>query len=141
MPRGDKSKYTGKQERKADHIAESYESRGVPEKEAERRAWATVNMESGGGKWRRTRDPTPIDFAIKRLISATFPNGENHVLYRIRQSCKCSWNSSAAGSPFIARRTENSPNSFFGFRKNSTISCVSVLNKIKHRSGTLCVAR
>jgi plasmid stabilization system protein ParE len=55
MPRGDKSKYTGKQERKADHIAESYESRGVPEMEAERRAWATVNKESGGGKWRRTR--------------------------------------------------------------------------------------
>ncbi len=50
MPRGDKSKYTDKQERKADHIAESYEGRGVPEKEAERRAWATVNKESGGGK-------------------------------------------------------------------------------------------
>jgi plasmid stabilization system protein ParE len=50
MPRGDKSKYTDKQERKADHIAESYESRGVPEKEAEGRAWATVNKESGGGK-------------------------------------------------------------------------------------------
>ncbi len=50
MPRGDKSKYTGKQERKADHIAEGYEARGVPEAEAERRAWATVNKESGGGK-------------------------------------------------------------------------------------------
>jgi plasmid stabilization system protein ParE len=50
MPRGDKSKYTDKQERKADHIAESYESRGVPDGEAERRAWATVNKESGGGK-------------------------------------------------------------------------------------------
>ena len=50
MPRGDKSKYTNKQERKADHIAESYESRGVPEKEVESRAWATVNKESGGGK-------------------------------------------------------------------------------------------
>lgn len=49
MPRGDKSKYTDKQERKADHIAESYEERGVPEKEAERRAWATVNKDSGGG--------------------------------------------------------------------------------------------
>ena len=49
MPRGDKSKYTDKQDRKADHIAESYEQRGVPEKEAERRAWATVNKESGGG--------------------------------------------------------------------------------------------
>ena len=50
MPRGDKSKYTDKQERKADHIAESYESHGVPEKEAERRAWATVNKDDGGGK-------------------------------------------------------------------------------------------
>jgi plasmid stabilization system protein ParE len=49
MPRGDKSKYTDKQQRKADHIAESYESRGVPEAEAESRAWATVNKESGGG--------------------------------------------------------------------------------------------
>jgi plasmid stabilization system protein ParE len=50
MPRGDKSKYTGKQERKADHIAEGYEKRGVSEKEAERRAWATVNKDDGGGK-------------------------------------------------------------------------------------------
>src|SRR5262245_8487163 len=50
MPRGDKSKYTDKQERKADHIAESYEQRGVPEDEAERRAWATVNKDDGGGK-------------------------------------------------------------------------------------------
>lgn len=50
MPRGDKSKYTDKQERKADHIAESYESKGVPNKEAERRAWATVNKDDGGGK-------------------------------------------------------------------------------------------
>ena len=50
MPQGDKSKYTGKQERKADHIETSYEKRGVPEKEAERRAWATVNKDDGGGK-------------------------------------------------------------------------------------------
>jgi len=50
MPRGDKSKYTDKQERKADHIADSYEARGVSEKEAERRAWATVNKDDGGGK-------------------------------------------------------------------------------------------
>ena len=50
MPRGDKSKYTDKQDRKAEHIEESYESRGVPEKEAERRAWATVNKDDGGGK-------------------------------------------------------------------------------------------
>src|SRR5258707_6885881 len=50
MPRGDKSKYTDKQERKADHIAEGYEKRGVSEKEAERRAWATVNKDDRGGK-------------------------------------------------------------------------------------------
>lgn len=50
MPRGDKSKYTDKQERKADHIAESYEDKGVPVKEAESRAWATVNKDDGGGK-------------------------------------------------------------------------------------------
>jgi plasmid stabilization system protein ParE len=50
MPQGDKSKYTDKQERKAEHIEQSYESRGVPEKEAERRAWATVNKDDGGGK-------------------------------------------------------------------------------------------
>jgi plasmid stabilization system protein ParE len=50
MPRGDKSKYTGKQERKADHIADGYEKRGVGKKEAERRAWATVNKDDGGGK-------------------------------------------------------------------------------------------
>jgi plasmid stabilization system protein ParE len=50
MPRGDKSAYTGKQKRKAEHIEEGYEKRGVKKKEAERRAWATVNKESGGGK-------------------------------------------------------------------------------------------
>lgn len=50
MPRGDKSAYTDKQKRQAEHIEESYEKRGVPETEAERRAWATVNKESGGGK-------------------------------------------------------------------------------------------
>jgi plasmid stabilization system protein ParE len=49
MPQGDKSKYTDKQKRQAEHIEESYEQRGVPEDEAERRAWATVNKEDGGG--------------------------------------------------------------------------------------------
>jgi plasmid stabilization system protein ParE len=50
MLRGDKSKYTDKQERKAEHITQGYEHRGVSEKEAERRAWATVNKDDGGGK-------------------------------------------------------------------------------------------
>jgi plasmid stabilization system protein ParE len=50
MPRGDKSSYTGKQKRQAEHIEEGYEARGVSRKEAERRAWATVNKETHGGK-------------------------------------------------------------------------------------------
>jgi len=50
MSRGDKSAYTGKQKRQAEHIEEGYEKRGVSEEEAERRAWATVNKMSGGGK-------------------------------------------------------------------------------------------
>ncbi|HEY3798512.1 MAG TPA: plasmid stabilization protein [Caulobacteraceae bacterium] len=50
MPRGDKSSYTDKQKRQASHIEKGYEHRGVSEKEAERRAWATVNAETGGGK-------------------------------------------------------------------------------------------
>ncbi|NIJ20218.1 plasmid stabilization system protein ParE [Sphingomonas naasensis] len=50
MPRGDKGSHTDKQKRKAEHIEEGYEDRGVGKREAERRAWATVNKESGGGK-------------------------------------------------------------------------------------------
>jgi plasmid stabilization system protein ParE len=49
MPQGDKSSYTDKQKRKAEHIEEGYDKRGVSKDEAERRAWATVNKESGGG--------------------------------------------------------------------------------------------
>lgn len=49
MPRGDKSSYTTKQKRKAEHIEQGYEERGLSEKGAERRAWATVNKDSGGG--------------------------------------------------------------------------------------------
>jgi plasmid stabilization system protein ParE len=50
MPQGDKGSYTGKQKRRAEHIEKGYEHRGVTHKEAESRAWATVNKESGGGK-------------------------------------------------------------------------------------------
>ncbi|MDB5743778.1 MAG: plasmid stabilization protein [Polaromonas sp.] len=50
MPRGDKSAYTDKQKRQAEHIEEGYEKRGVAKEEAEARAWATVNKETGGGK-------------------------------------------------------------------------------------------
>ncbi|WP_376959827.1 hypothetical protein ABNQ39_18995 [Azospirillum sp. A26] len=50
MSQGDKDKYTDKQKRKAEHIEESYEKRGVSKDEAESRAWATVNKQDGGGK-------------------------------------------------------------------------------------------
>src|SRR5262245_3212263 len=50
MPRGDKSAYSGKQKRQAEHIEKGYKERGVGEEEAERRAWATVNQMTGGGK-------------------------------------------------------------------------------------------
>ena len=50
MPRGDKDKYTDKQKRKAEHIEQSYEAKGVSKDEAESRAWATVNKQSGGGE-------------------------------------------------------------------------------------------
>lgn len=49
MPQGDKSAYTDKQKRKAEHIEESYQKRGVSREEAEKRAWATVNKQDGGG--------------------------------------------------------------------------------------------
>jgi hypothetical protein len=50
MPRGDKSSYTDKQKRQAEHIEQGYQHRGVSHGEAERRAWATVNKETHGGK-------------------------------------------------------------------------------------------
>ena len=50
MPRGEKAAYTDKQKREAKHIEDGYEKRGISTKEAERRAWATVNKQDGGGK-------------------------------------------------------------------------------------------
>ena len=52
MPQGDKSSYTDKQKRQAEHIEKSYEKRGLGEKTAEKRAWATVNKLTGGGQKR-----------------------------------------------------------------------------------------
>ena len=49
MPRGDKSSYSSKQKRMAEHIEEGYEKHGVGSRESARRAWATVNKETGGG--------------------------------------------------------------------------------------------
>jgi len=50
MPRGNKSSYSNKQKRQAEHIEKGYEKRGTSKKEAVRRAWATINKETGGGK-------------------------------------------------------------------------------------------
>jgi len=66
MPRGDKSKYTEKQKRQAEHIEEGYEERGVPEKEAERRAWATVNDMTGGGKKSGSGRGKPVDLSAAK---------------------------------------------------------------------------
>ena len=66
MPRGDKGKYTDKQKRQAEHIEEGYEKRGLGTKEAEARAWATVNKvhhggeKKGGGGYGKTEDHSPM---------------------------------------------------------------------------------
>jgi hypothetical protein len=54
MPRGDKSSYTSKQKRKAEHIEKGYEKRGVSKKESEKRAWATVNKKDKGAKKKKS---------------------------------------------------------------------------------------
>jgi plasmid stabilization system protein ParE len=66
MPRGDKSAYTDKQKRQAEHIEEGYKERGVPEDEAERRAWATVNKQTGGGKKSGSGRGKPTDTSSSR---------------------------------------------------------------------------
>ncbi len=71
MPQGDKDAYTAKQQRKAEHIEASYEDRGVPAKEAEARAWATVNKQDGGGKQSGSgRGQPPARTAAQRSESA-----------------------------------------------------------------------
>jgi plasmid stabilization system protein ParE len=60
MPRGDKSSYSSKQKRQAEHIEEGYEKRGVSAKTAKSRAWATVNKETGGGKKSGSGRKTPV---------------------------------------------------------------------------------
>jgi len=66
MPRGDKSAYTDKQKRQAEHIEEGYEKRGVSSEEAEKRAWATVNKMTGGGKKSGSGRGHPVNNAPKR---------------------------------------------------------------------------
>ena len=66
MPQGDKSSYTNKQKRQARNIEEGYEQRGVGSKEAARRAWATVNKETGGGKKKGSGRGKPVNRSASR---------------------------------------------------------------------------
>ena len=71
MPQGDKDSYTDKQKREAAHIEKGYEDRGTPKDEAERRAWATVNKQDGGGKKSGSgRGQSPARTAAQRSDSA-----------------------------------------------------------------------
>lgn len=79
MPRGDKSSYSSKQKRQAEHIEEGYEHRGVKPKEAKRRAWATVNKVSHGGKKSgsgrgRTENHSPMRKGGRRGGRAAHPS-------------------------------------------------------------------
>lgn len=78
MPRGDKSSYTDKQKRKAAHIEEGYEQRGVSEGEAERRAWATVNKESGGGNKSGSGRGTPESHESSRRGGHRSGSSQSH---------------------------------------------------------------
>lgn len=78
MPRGDKSSYTDKQKRKAAHIEEGYEDRGLSKDEAERRAWATVNEESGGGNKSGSGRGTPDNHAPARKGGRNSGGGRSH---------------------------------------------------------------
>ncbi|WP_395396321.1 plasmid stabilization protein (plasmid) [Novosphingobium sp. BL-8A] len=78
MPRGDKSSYTDKQKRQAEHIEEGYEDRGVSHKEAESRAWATVNKESGGGKKSGSGRGEKENHASSRKGGQKSASGQSH---------------------------------------------------------------
>lgn len=78
MPRGDKSSYTDKQKRRAEHIEEGYEERGVGKKEAARRAWATVNKESGGGKKSGSGRGKQENRSASRKGGRTSGSGQSH---------------------------------------------------------------
>ena len=85
MPRGDKSKYTPKQKRKAEHIEQSYEERGLDPAEAEARAWATVNKQSGGGERAGAGRTTPAaskararSDSARRAVATKHGHSPNH---------------------------------------------------------------
>ncbi len=98
MPRGDKGAYTDKQKRQAEHIEEGYEKRGLSEEEAERRAWATVNAMTGGGKKSGSGRGKPVNkapakkggkkggkAAAKRSAAAKFASAKKAARTRARK--------------------------------------------------------
>jgi len=89
MPRGEKSAYTDKQKRKAEHIAEGYEDRGVPAGEAESRAWATVTADSGGGKKSGSgRGKTETTAAARRTAAERSASAKKGAATRKRNAAK-----------------------------------------------------
>ena len=78
MPQGDKSSYSSKQKRQAKHIAEGYEHRGTSHGEAERRAWATVNKETGGGKKSGSGRGKKTSHASSRKGGHSSGSGQSH---------------------------------------------------------------
>ena len=83
MPRGDKEKYSDKQKRKAEHIEESYEEKGLSKDEAEKRAWATVNKQSGGGEKNGSGKKKPAEDKQKaRQTSARRASATKHGVSR-----------------------------------------------------------
>lgn len=114
MPRGDKSAYTDKQKRMARHIEESYESRGVPEEEAEARAWATVNKTDHGGKKSgsgrgKPTDKTPAKTGGQRggAASASRPTAARSAAGRKAASSRTPAERSASARKAAATRKRN----------------------------------
>ena len=114
MPRGDKSAYTDKQKRQAEHIAESYEERGTSHDEAEARAWATVNAQDGGGKKSgsgrgKPRDTTPSQRGGERggAASAARTSEQRSASARRAAAARSPEERSAAATKAAATRKRN----------------------------------
>lgn len=113
MPPGDKSAYTDKQKRKAEHIEEGYEERGVPEDEAERRAWATVNAmdhggkKSGSGRGRRTNKAPARKGGRKGGRAAAARKGARKTSSRKTSSRKSSSRKSSSRTSRSSSRTSS----------------------------------
>src|SRR5213080_4787760 len=97
MARGSKSKYSGKQKRKAEHIEEGYEKRGTSKQEAERRAWATVNKETGGGKRSGTGRGKATDRSSSRKGGRIGGSSQSHAT-RVRAGKKAARTRARRGS-------------------------------------------